>query len=410
MSQFQEPPLNPFDDTNPTLTVNPETHETPHVWGLLSLIGAGIFTLGTVIVLLLPQTPVTYVVAVPTETTVVNDTQPTQEIVSAITQDAPLTVQVVQAAVIPTLDNARLQAFLETPIAPLTVNNRAWQYNPFTFVPERARSEFVEYTVVAGDTIDQISLQYGVQPESIAWCNDRRIIFAIRPGDVLRIPPVDGACHVVLGTRQESVAKIAEQYQITAQDLINSPYAPLFDRSPDDILPGGTNLFVEGGQGELINWNPNSEVETDENGVVRTISFAPGLPGNCGAVEPGGGAAWGNPLPNGTWVRGFSVGHTGIDLSSSVGAPIYAANSGPVLFSGFSTWGYGETVVLAHGAFSTLYAHMNSRGVVCGQYASVGQVVGTVGSTGNSTGPHLHFEIRFSNQPQNPSGMPGVGW
>jgi murein DD-endopeptidase MepM/ murein hydrolase activator NlpD len=409
---MQEPPLHPFDDTSPTLTVNPHEEEAERrsVWGFLSLVGAGIFTLAAVIVFLLPAPapaplpPQTVVANAPTDAPTHTNTPELPRVTDTVPQvlGAP--------ASIPTLDRARLEAFLQTPIAPLVQDSRSWQYNPFTFIPERPRSEFVEYTVVAGDTIDQIAIQYGLKPESIAWCNDRRIVFAIRPGDVLRIPPVDGACHLVLGTRQESIEKIAAQYKVTAQDLINSPYAPLFDRSPSDILPGGTNLFVQGGQGELINWNPGSDVEKDENGVVRSISFAPGQAGSCGAVPPGGGAAWGNPLPNGTWVRGFSVGHTGIDLSAPVGTPIYAANSGPVLFSGFSSWGYGEAVVLAHGAFSTLYGHMTVRNVACGQFVNVGQVVGTVGSTGNSTGPHLHFEIRFDNEPLNPSGMPGIGW
>jgi len=105
------------------------------------------------------------------------------------------------------------------------------------------------------------------------------------------------------------------------------------------------------------------------------------------------------------------VGHTGIDLSASVGTPVYAANSGPVLFSGFSSWGYGEAIVLAHGPFlSTLYGHLSARFAACGQYINVGTVIGQVGSTGNSTGPHLHFEIRSEDTPQNPSGTPGIGW
>lgn len=400
------------EDTNPIRpTISPDAPSGRNVWGLLALVGASVFTFGAILLFALPSTPPPVPTVSPppsaTTATITSATQ-AQIVVSATPNTDSVQLQPLQA--LPTIDSSLRESLLATPLAQLVQDSRAWRYNPFTFIPERARSEFIEYTVKSGDTIDQIGIQYGIQPESIAWCNDRRIIFAIRPGDVLRIPPTDGACHVVLGTRQETITKIAEQYKVTAQDLINSPYTPLYDRSPDDVLPGGTSLFIPNGQGELINWNPGSEVETDENGTIRSISFASGQSGSCGAVDPGGGAAWGNPLPNGTWVRGFSVGHTGIDLSAPIGTPIYAANSGPVLFSGFSTWGYGETIVLAHGAFSTLYAHMFARSIVCGQYANVGQVIGTVGSTGNSTGPHLHFEIRFSDQPQNPSGMPGVGW
>jgi murein DD-endopeptidase MepM/ murein hydrolase activator NlpD len=102
-------------------------------------------------------------------------------------------------------------------------------------------------------------------------------------------------------------------------------------------------------------------------------------------------------------VRGFFAGHSGVDISASTGTPIYAANSGPVLFSGTSRVGYGLAVVLGHGPFSTLYAHMSQRNVDCGQFVNVGQIVGLVGSTGISSGPHLHFEIQYNGAAQDPT-------
>jgi murein DD-endopeptidase MepM/ murein hydrolase activator NlpD len=409
----QTPEYN-FDDTHPVVTVRPPD-EAPRsrVGGVLLLGGAMLFTVLAIGVFLLPSVtpapvpPADVAAQLPTQTQATENT--------ALPVASPISLesaQVVRPDGVPTINAERVASLLQTPVAQLqndNVGNRL-KYDPFTFVPERPRSEFVTYTAVSGDTIDAIAQRYNLKSESIAWCNDRSIIFVLRPGDVLNIPPVDGACHVVLATRNETIASVAEQYQVSPQDLINSPYANYYDLSVDSVLSGGLNLFIPGGQGELITWNPPSEIERDENGNVSSVSFAKGLAGSCGAVSPGGGAAWGNPLPNGTWVRGFSVGHTGIDISASVGTPIYAANSGPVLFSGFSNWGYGETVVLGHGIMSTLYGHMSARNVVCGGYVSVGQVVGLVGSTGNSTGPHLHFEIRSNDQPQNPSGTPGIGW
>jgi murein DD-endopeptidase MepM/ murein hydrolase activator NlpD len=401
----------PFDDTQPVVTLSPEPpRRRGSGLGLLLLVGAVALT-GLSVALLLPmENPLPQT---PTEDTVVQPPAipelplPTSTLPQLPTDTA---VEVVRPA--PTLNPERIAQLLQTPVTQRGELNRGdlLKYDPYTFIPERPRSEFVEYTAVSGDTIDSIARRYGLRSETLAWCNDRRIVFVLRPGDVLRIPPVDGACHLVLGTRQETIARLAEQYKVPVQQLINSPYANFFDMSPDTVLPGGLNVFIPGGEGPLIAWNPPREVETDAQGNIRTVSFAKGLAGSCGAVEPGGGAAWGNPLPNGTWVRGFTVGHTGIDLSAPVGTPIYAANSGPVLFSGFSNWGYGETVVLAHGPFSTLYAHMSQRNARCGQFINVGQVVGLVGSTGNSSGPHLHFEIRFNDQPQNPSGTPGIGW
>ncbi len=444
MAQFHEPPVDPQEDTSPSLAVRPRAWEArlagrtsqPNVarWvGAASLLGAFLITAGALLLLVLPvpeAPPAPPVVAQGDLATAQDDLATAQDDLATAqgdlataqaTGNAPLptlaatqAVQVLRPddARLPTLDTRTLAQLLQRPPVQVGTPNPAQslRYDPFTLIPERPRSEFIEYTAVSGDTIDGIAKRYGLKAESIAWCNDRRIVFVLRPGDVLRIPPVDGACHLVLGTRNETIASIAQQYKVEPQKLANSPYSNFANLGINDVLPGGLSVFIEGGQGELITWNVKSDVQKDESGRIRSISFATGQRGSCGPVDPGGGVAWGNPLPNGTWVRGFSVGHTGIDLSAPVGTPIYAANSGPVLFSGFSNWGYGETVVLAHGPFSTLYAHMTTRNVACGQFVTVGQVVGTVGSTGNSTGPHLHFEIRYNDTPQNPSGTPGIGW
>lgn len=380
--------------------------------GGLSILGALLFTLGTLLVLTLPgpapDQPES--VAEPTPTTLT----PTQAVPTAVValpteaRDAPDTTV---AERLPTLNpNIARQTLLATPVDQLAASGGdgagALRYDPFTIIPERPRGTFTEYVAVRGDTISSIAQRYGLQAESIAWCNDRRIIFTLRPGDRLTIPPIDGVCHRVLGTRQQTIAEIARQYQIDDPFVvIDSPFNSLFERSPDDILPGGTNVFIPGGQGELITWDPG--YERDE--TTGTSAFAPGQAGSCGAVS-GGGTVWGNPLAVGRWMRGFFPGHTGIDLAAPEGTPIYAANGGPVMFSGWSSWGYGNTVVLAHGARSTLYAHMSQRAVQCGQTVGTGQIIGYVGNTGNSSGPHLHFEIRVNGTPVDPAGTPGLGW
>ncbi|MEO0562443.1 MAG: M23 family metallopeptidase, partial [Chloroflexota bacterium] len=134
------------------------------------------------------------------------------------------------------------------------------------------------------------------------------------------------------------------------------------------------------------------------------ISFAPGDPGSCGRVaNPGGGGFWTRPINNYTWIRGFTGFHTGVDLAASVGTPVLAAQGGTVIFAGWNNWGYGYTVVLAHGPFTTLYGHLSNINVGCGQSVGAGQVIGGVGNTGNSSGPHLHFEIRFNDIPEDPT-------
>ena len=94
--------------------------------------------------------------------------------------------------------------------------------------------------------------------------------------------------------------------------------------------------------------------------------------------------------------------HKGIDIANSKGTPIYAADSGTVTFAG-RQGGYGRMVKISHGGgLTTLYAHMSSIKVKSGQKVSKGQVIGYMGSTGNSTGPHLHFEVRVNDNPKNP--------
>ncbi len=423
---IQEPPINPDEDTTPSIVMRPvEMDDRIRAargggagrWlGLLSLLGAAAFAIGTVALLLLPaeapqpQEPT----AVALEATSTRAEAPTQLPTIPPTVEVA-EVQQAQPEDVPEVAAQDMSGILQAPLGQGGALRAAYQFNPFTIITgDRPRSDFVEYVAVQGDTINEIALRYNLQPESLAWCNDRSIVLVLRPGDVLQIPPVDGACHTVLGTREETVRSIAEQYNVeNVFDIIDSQYNPtLGDVEPDALLPGGLRIFIPGGEGEPITWNPGRDLQTDASGNVVGVNFAPGQSGSCGTVTPGGGAFWTNPLPNGTWVRGFYAGHTGIDLSASTGTPILAANSGNVLFSGWSNWGYGYTVVLEHGpTISTLYGHMMDQPPVsCGQFVTAGTVIGYVGSTGNSSGPHLHFEIRSGDTPTDPTATAGIGW
>jgi murein DD-endopeptidase MepM/ murein hydrolase activator NlpD len=422
MAQIPEPPIHD-DDTSPSITITPvefeehlEAPEWGQVIGWLSLLGAVTFTIAAIIVLFLPKGTSEIVDIVESATDVQLTTEmPILEPTALTSTDIIAPVAVLDDVLPPIVDAQQFSNYLQAPLGNFALNVN-YLYEPFTVInSERARSEFVEYTIVQGDTIDAIALRYGLEKETLAWCNDRRILQVLYPGDVLTIPPADGACHQVLGTREETIAVIAAQYQVDDPfTIIDSPYnfGQLPNNiTPNDILLGGTNLFIPNGQGPIITWNPGRNVETDASGSVTGVTFAPGQSGSCGKVTPAGGTYWANPLSNGTWVRGFYAGHSGIDLAAPTGTPIYAANSGNVLFSGFSNWGYGNAVVIEHGNYySTLYGHMSSIAVSCGQFVNVGQVVGYVGSTGNSSGPHLHFEIRANDSPADPTTTVGIGW
>lgn len=95
----------------------------------------------------------------------------------------------------------------------------------------------------------------------------------------------------------------------------------------------------------------------------------------------------------------YSWWHAGVDIAAQLGDPIYAADSGLIVYAGWNTWGYGNLIVIDHGnGWHTLYAHLSQLDVTCGQAVEQGAVIGWAGSTGHSTGPHLHFEMRFENE------------
>ena len=416
-NRFNEPPIDPLADTNPSLTINQvqiEDTGTPG-WrrsvGLLSLLVAAGLTLATAFLLMSPNGTPEPVQTLPPDTTEISVTlMPTSEI------PPTAAIQTVDNApgLIPTFSADAAVTLLNAPLTSLSGNSGIQVvrdiHNPFTVIPDRPRSEVIQYTAVQGDTIYTIADRFKLKAETLGWSNPRRYIGILRPGDVVNIPPVDGVYLQVVGSK--TIADYATEYKVNDPfTIIDSEYNDLFGTPPDTILPSGTWIFIPGGEAEPITWNPGVTVEESgpRRGYVST--FAPGDPGSCGNVSnPGGGASWVDPLPGSTFVRGFSSIHTGVDLSDPVGTPVRAANSGAVIFAGWNNWGYGNAIVLVHGPFLTLYGHLSSIGVGCGQLVSAGQVIGAVGTTGNSSGPHLHFEIRNGNTPTDPlATMPGLG-
>ncbi|MCA9888245.1 MAG: LysM peptidoglycan-binding domain-containing protein, partial [Anaerolineae bacterium] len=208
MNDFQEPPVDPLEDTNPSLVMRP-VQEPPRqgsAFGWVIMLFALLLTAAAVVVLLLPNdsNSVPDVANLPTQanepTLAPTDAIPTTE--AQPTAEEQPTDEVMQlqtdSDVIPTISAERISALLQAPL-----NREAGplpQYDPFTTIPQRPRTEFIDYTVVQGDTVFDIAQRYNLAEESIAWCNGK-LTFNIRPGDVLRIPPMDGACYKVLGTR-----------------------------------------------------------------------------------------------------------------------------------------------------------------------------------------------------------------
>ncbi|MBC7810069.1 MAG: LysM peptidoglycan-binding domain-containing M23 family metallopeptidase [Burkholderiales bacterium] len=434
---FDEPPISP-DDTHPTQTFRAVSMDdalananaarrnqaSVPMWrrtmGLLSLLVAVGLTVATTVLLLTPPDaqPVPEPSPLPafTEEPIVLPPTPTPLPTEIVQQDEQIE-QVIPPLpdLQPTISVEQIGQILSQPPQAITVGNGIAVvrdlYNPFTLIPDRARSEVIEYEIVTGDTIYTLAERFGISPESIGWCNDRQLIMALRPGRTLNIPPVDGACQSAIGSR--SIADYAADYFVDPYDIIDADFNGLFGASPDTVPPSGMFLVIPGGTAEQISWNP-PVVRTGGDGSngssgAGTIAFAPGDPGSCGPQPNSGGVFWAPPLPAGayTFMRGFDGTHSGVDLAASVGTTVYAANGGTVIFAGWSTWGYGYTVVLAHGPYTTLYGHLSSFSVSCGRTMYPGDPIGAVGTSGNSSGPHLHFEIRYLDSPTNPTATMG---
>ena len=272
---------------------------------------------------------------------------------------------------------------------------------PHTTLPDRVRTGVVTYTIQSGDTIFGIALKFGISPETIVWSNQEALWDApwlIKPGLELYIIPVDGVLYTVRA--QETVAGIAIDYGIETAAIYNE----WNDLAQGVALREGQLLVLAGARGEEVDWEPpplypSSGAVGSSYGICSGVTVA-GPGANGWFVLPTGGSrvsGWYFHDPR-------NPTHIGLDYGCRLGDPIYAADSGVVTIAGWNG-GYGILVELTHGnGFVTRYAHLSELLVGCGTPIYQGQVVGYCGSTGYSTGAHLHFEVRFNGVPQNPQG------
>jgi murein DD-endopeptidase MepM/ murein hydrolase activator NlpD len=262
-----------------------------------------------------------------------------------------------------------------------------------TIIPSRPRYEVTKYTVVANDTLFIIATKFNLDPETILWGNaalaDNPNLLSV--GQELNILPVDGALRIV--QPGDTLDKIAKAYHGTVEGIVNFPGNDLDPSDP--VIADGQYIIIPGGWRDLVAWQ------------LPVVSRATGPSASTG--EPGSCAGpFSGPIGSNTfvWPAGnhylsgtdfLPQGHPGIDIAAGMGAPIYAADTGVIVFAGLSYRGYGNLVIIDHGnGWQTAYAHLSQVNVFCGGSIYQGQLLGLSGSTGNSTGAHLHFEMRHS--------------
>lgn len=261
---------------------------------------------------------------------------------------------------------------------------------PVTQYSEKPRSEILDYSVEAGETLSNIASKFGVSIDTLRWANSDKITDkkdTIKAGTILKIPPVSGVIHTVKSG--ENIYSIAKKYKVDPQSIVDFPFNS-FTNDETFALAIGQSLVI-----------PDGTMPEQELWSIPTASIDRILTPNAGAVSATGSWIWPSA---GKVTQGFKSWHKGLDIANSAGGAILAADSGTIIVAGWpDNTGYGNRVVIDHGnGLQTLYGHMSKISVVVGQTVRRGDKIGDMGSTGRSTGTHLHFEIRTGRGNANP--------
>ena len=237
-----------------------------------------------------------------------------------------------------------------------------------------AALEVTSYTVEADDTLGEIALRYDLELDTLISFNQIEDVRRLQVGAVYQIPNRDGLLYTV--RRGDSVASIASEHGTTINEILDA------NDLPTRLITAGQVLFV-----------PGARLNSTELRIILGELFA--WP-TRGRFTSGFGMR-ADPF------TGLPRFHNGIDLANRVGTPIRAAASGRVVHVESQIGNYGRFVIVRHpDGFQTLYAHLNDFSVRTGQYVERGQTVGTMGNTGRSTGPHLHFSVIHNGTFVNP--------
>lgn len=258
---------------------------------------------------------------------------------------------------------------------------------PVTVISDKPRDKTVDYEVKEGDTVSGVAAEYGVSEDTILWENDLTSSSVLKPGQTIKILPVSGVAHTV--ESGETIYSVAKKYRANAQAIIDFPFNDVGD---DFQLTTGQLLIVPDGAPPEKPKPAPTQYLARENIPVSDL-------GSGRFIWP----------TSGDLAQYFTWYHPALDISNLGGGPIRAADSGTVTVAGWpDNYGYGNRIEVDHGnGYKTLYAHLSAIYVSVGQKVSQGDVIGAMGSTGRSSGVHLHVEIRKDGTPLNPLSLLG---
>jgi murein DD-endopeptidase MepM/ murein hydrolase activator NlpD len=250
------------------------------------------------------------------------------------------------------------------------------EYGVQTQVSEKPRDQVMNYSIVKGDTLSTVAEKFGVSVDTIKWSNDIHGD-SLSIGQILKIPPVTGVVHKVRDG--ETVYSIAKKYKTDAQKIVNFPFNDFADLDTFALNVGQTLIVPDG-----------------------VVQEAPAIIIPAPSVFAGGSGQFMWPT-NGVITQYPIWYHMALDIASPSMPPVSASDDGVVVLVKYLKYDYGQHVMIDHGnGYQTLYGHLSEIYVSVGQKVSRGTVIGRMGSTGRSTGTHLHFEIRRNGVTMNP--------
>jgi len=240
------------------------------------------------------------------------------------------------------------------------------------------RKTISEYIVKSGDTPEAIAMASGINTDTLLWANNLKDGDLIRPGDKLIILPINGVRIKV--SAKDTIDAIAKKYQGKSDEIL------AFNSLPSDgTLKAGEYIIIPGGE------MPVAAKVIIPKPKTKTPQYASSTQKAGWLIIPTTGYNWGR-------IHSYN----GVDVANDCGTPIYAAAAGTVILSDASGWngGYGKYIKIQHSnGVVTLYAHASSLLVDAGQSVGQGQLIAYMGTTGRSTGCHLHFEVRGATNP-----------
>lgn len=258
-------------------------------------------------------------------------------------------------------------------------------YNPYenslsTVFSIKPRDKVENYTVAGGDALESIAKKFDISVDTIKWANNLKSD-TIKPGEVLKIPPITGVVHKVASG--DNIYSIAKKYKTDPQNIVNFIFNDFADPDTFALIPG-QYLYI-----------PNGVIE-EEIPKSTPQFFAPiqaGVKGSSSFIWPTSGIITQYPV----WY------HMAADIANPSSPAVIASDTGSVIYAGCISYGYGCHIIIDHGnGYQTLYGHLSAIDVSAGQAVNQGVKIGNMGSSGRSTGTHLHFEVRSGGTLLNP--------